>query len=146
MLTRRGWTTLLAVLIVTLGGLRATETPAPLPESTRPLIVAERPLPAPSRASRSGNRSLAQALARAEGWTGAEWACLDRLWNRESRWRHDARNPDTGAFGIPQKMGSISPSFEQHPAVQIVWGLNYIERRYGTPCAALEFHLKHFWY
>jgi hypothetical protein len=45
-----------------------------------------------------------------------QWKCIDELWQRESSWRTRnkpwrARNPSSGAYGIPQEwflMGLIS--------------------------------------
>ena len=71
----------------------------------------------------------------------AQFPCLDRLWTRESNWRHTATNPSSGAYGIPQalpggKMASAGPDWRTNPLTQVRWGLSYIEGRYGSPCAA----------
>ena len=98
-------------------------------------------LGASERASR--NRSLARQLARPFGWaSGKQWGCLVELWHRESRWLEDAKNKTSGAFGIPQKMGTPI----QSPTKQIMWGLNYIKDRHGTPCKAVKFHDARGWY
>jgi resuscitation-promoting factor RpfB len=94
-----------------------------------------------SRASR--NRTAARSLAAKYGWaSGRQWNCLDRLWHRESRWDDRAKNPSSGAYGIPQKMGVPI----RGASAQIRWGLGYIHKRYGTPCEALHHQLKHGWY
>lgn len=86
------------------------------------------------------------------GWAGNEWASLHELWMRESGWNNTARNPSSGAFGIPQALPeSKLPSAGQasggaSASAQIGWGLNYIKNRYGTPSAALAFHNSHNWY
>ncbi|CAM4022866.1 transglycosylase SLT domain-containing protein [Nocardiopsis rhodophaea] len=86
------------------------------------------------------NRELGKGLAAERGWDGAEWECLDNLWQRESGWDHTAINPSSKAAGIPQllpKAGhDIPQGFYDDPTVQIKWGLNYIAERYQTPCAA----------
>jgi membrane-bound lytic murein transglycosylase MltF len=87
------------------------------------------------------NRTLAVPLIIQRGWSERQWRCLDRLWTRESHWRHLARNPGSGAYGIPQakpgrKMSSAGPDWRTNPETQIRWGLDYIDRRYGSPCAA----------
>jgi hypothetical protein len=69
-----------------------------------------------------------------------QYSCLVSLWNRESRWRWNAENPD-GAYGIPQafpgsKMASAGADWQTNPATQIDWGLRYISQAYGTPCKA----------
>lgn len=100
-----------------------------------------------TRASRAAtNKLLGKAIARQYGITGAQWACLDRLWHRESRWDHLARNKESGALGIPQKMNNTSPVFKVDPAAQIRWGIEYIQMRYTTPCRAMNFHLAEGWY
>ena len=98
------------------------------------------------RASRSANRDLGRFVADSMGWSREQWLCMDRLFNRESRWSHTAENKTSGAYGIPQKMGTITSEFASYPLVQIQWGANYIKARYGTPCRALRFHLKNGWY
>jgi hypothetical protein len=70
-----------------------------------------------------------------------QWSCLEQLWMRESGWRWDARNPNGGAYGIPQafpgsKMATAGTDWQTNPATQIKWGLTYISTTYGTPCGA----------
>ena len=94
---------------------------------------------APSRKAR--NKAIARLMVRARGWTAVQFACLVRLWERESGWNHLARNPRSGAYGIPQalpagKMASAGKDWRTNPKTQIKWGLRYIKSRYGTPCAA----------
>ncbi|MGH3379147.1 MAG: lytic transglycosylase domain-containing protein [Actinoallomurus sp.] len=93
----------------------------------------------PSQTKR--NRVLAVALLAGRGWSERQWSCLDRLWRRESHWNHRARNHGSGAYGIPQalpavKMRSAGLDWRSSAATQITWGLGYIARRYGSPCAA----------
>lgn len=100
-------------------------------ESTEPSA------PAPSGSA----KEIGQEMAAARGWTGQEWTCLELLWERESGWDHQAANPSSSAYGIPQalpgsKMGSAGSDWATNPATQIEWGLGYIADRYGTPCAA----------
>jgi hypothetical protein len=97
------------------------------------------------------NRMLAMSFTTAYGWSERQWRCLDRLWNRESRWNHLARNPGSGAYGIPQakpgsKMSSAGTDWRTSAATQIRWGLGYIGRRYHTPCAAWGHSAAMGWY
>lgn len=97
------------------------------------------------------NAAIGQRLAAARGWTGAQWQCLYDLWTKESNWNHLAQNPSSGAYGIPQslpatKMASAGADWSTNPATQIRWGLNYIAGRYGSPCAANNFHISNNWY
>ncbi len=80
-------------------------------------------------------------MVAARGWNADEFACLAALWQKESGWRYTARNPTSGAYGIPQslpaeKMAAAGADWETNPYTQITWGVGYIAKRYGTPCAA----------
>jgi hypothetical protein len=90
------------------------------------------------------NRKLAKKYAWvAFGWRGGEWECLHFLWTRESRFDHLASNQQgSSAFGIAQLLGERS----REPAVQILRGLRYIDKRHGTPCKAKRFAIKHGYY
>lgn len=80
-------------------------------------------------------------------WADKQYVCLEKLWDRESRWNHDAYNSrkvmGKNAGGIPQLLG-MSPTVP--PTNQIDRGLEYIVFRYGTPCKAWEFHQRRGWY
>lgn len=71
-----------------------------------------------------------------------DYACLVKLWQRESGWNHKADNPNSSAYGIAQMLGETSKS----PYRQIDKGLRYIKHRYGNACAAWSHWLKHRWY
>lgn len=98
------------------------------------------------------NVRLGQQLAQQYGWSnGNEFACLYDLWTRESGWSEKAKNPSSGAYGIPQslpadKMSSFGADWRTNPATQIKWGLDYINGRYHSPCAAIVWHNAHNWY
>ncbi|QAY69055.1 ubiquitin-like domain-containing protein [Xylanimonas protaetiae] len=96
-------------------------------------------------------RATARALLAERGWGDDQFACLDKLWTKESGWRVDAENASSGAYGIPQalpgsKMASVAADWRTNPATQITWGLGYIAGRYGTPCAAWEHSIDSGWY
>jgi len=84
------------------------------------------------------NRRLGRFKLRERGELG-QWPCLERLWTGESNWNDEAVNPSSGAAGIPQALGHGHVFNLGEPARQINWGLDYIEGRYGSPCAALSF-------
>lgn len=91
-------------------------------------------------------RAIGLEMTLARGWDEAEFACLDKLWTKESNWRTTAENRSSGAYGIPQalpgsKMASAGDDWRTNPATQIAWGLGYIENRYGSPCGAWSFFL-----
>jgi len=88
---------------------------------------------------------------------GANTSCLETLWDIESGWQEGRLNPSSLACGISQALPctNIYPNFYEmerewrngkyylvnpNRSLEIEWGLNYIEERYGDACAALEFH------
>jgi hypothetical protein len=91
--------------------------------------------------SPAGAKELARAMIGEYGWGDSQFSCLEKLWTRESDWNYKARNPSSGAYGIPQslpasKMASAGSDWRDNPETQIKWGLGYIDDRYGSPCAA----------
>jgi hypothetical protein len=80
-----------------------------------------------------------------------QFACLDILFDRESRWRDNAMNKRSGAYGIPQalpgdKMAHAGADWKTNPVTQVRWGLGYISGRYGSACAALQHSYSVGWY
>jgi len=90
------------------------------------------------------NRKIAKAYAQAGfGWSGRESECLLALWTSESRFDNYAKNQrGSSAYGIAQLLGEKDSRAEY----QILRGLKYISKRYGTPCKAHRFFLKHRYY
>jgi hypothetical protein len=112
----------------------ATVRPAPSPSPVAPAVPA-------GCASYSGNQLIACTLLPSFGFPASQMAPLVNLWNGESGWRTTARNPSSGAYGIPQslpagKMASAGSDWRTNPATQIRWGLGYIKATYGTPARA----------
>ncbi len=96
-------------------------------------------------------KATAQALMAERGWGDDQFACLDKLWTKESGWRVNAENSSSGAYGIPQalpgsKMASAGEDWRTSAATQITWGLGYIAGRYGTPCDAWAHSMSTGWY
>jgi septal ring factor EnvC (AmiA/AmiB activator) len=90
-------------------------------------------------------KNFAKSQLRYFGWGPGQFAPLERLWEGESGWRWNAKNPSSGAYGIAQalpasKMASAGPDWRTNPATQILWGLDYIKDRpdYGSPAAAFS--------
>ncbi len=86
-------------------------------------------------------KPVARSLMGSYGFGASQWGCLDSLWTGESGWNWSARNPSSGAYGIPQalpayKMGSVAGDWLVDPTTQIAWGLGYIRSAYGSPCVA----------
>jgi hypothetical protein len=121
-------------------------------EPTGPTRTPAFPGPIPASCNEfSGNRRTGCALMIQRGFPISQFTCLNRLWNRESGWNHRARNPGSGAYGIPQavpgdKMGSSGSDWRTNPATQIKWGLGYIKGRYKTPCRAWQHSEDVGWY
>ena len=67
-----------------------------------------------------------------------QYYCIEKLWDRESRWDPTARNPKSSAYGIPQLLRLK----ETNPYKQIDAGIKYIMHRYDNPCHAYSHHLK----
>ena len=84
------------------------------------------------------------------GGNTAQSSCLNQLWQRESGWNPKAQNPRSTAYGIAQFLDSTwagtGIAKTSDPNRQIDAGLIYIENRYGTPCAAWDFHQANNWY
>ena len=99
-----------------------------------------------------GARAVAREIAQSKyGWGSFQFACLNKLWTKESNWRYKARNKSSGAHGIPQalpatKMESVGTDWRTNPVTQISWGLRYIEVRYETPCKAYKKFQRSRWY
>ena len=89
-----------------------------------------------------GARATARRMAADRyGWGDGQFSCLSKLWQKESGWNYQAYNRNGGATGIPQalpgsKMATAGADWRENAATQISWGLDYIKRAYGSPCAA----------
>ena len=99
----------------------------------------------------SDPKQYARSIAKEQyGWTSEQYKCLGILWGKESAWNFQAESP-TQDYGIPQRHMRKNTqeeidAFMQNPQTQIKWGLNYIEKRYGSPCEAWEFWSVNRWY
>ena len=81
----------------------------------------------------------------------AQFACLDRLWERESTWRPAAQNPTSTAYGIAQLLDSTwavtGIAKTSNGYRQIDAGLAYLEAAYpGGPCSAWAHETSVGWY
>jgi SLT domain-containing protein len=80
----------------------------------------------------------------------AQFDCLDQLWEAESNWNPNAQNPTSSAYGIAQFIkatwATTGIAKTSDPYLQIDAGLIYIDERYGTSCAAWDFHQANNWY
>ena len=96
-------------------------------------------------------QAIAYAMVQERGWGDGEFDCLVALWNKESGWRVNAYNAGSGAYGIPQslpgsKMGNYAADWRTNYETQVMWGLLYIDGRYGSPCSAWAHSQSTGWY
>lgn len=117
-----------------------TPTPTPTPNSTTKTKAT------PKTVSTTVAKTYAKYLVGT-----IQFVCLNKLWEKESRWNPLAKNKISGAYGIPQalpgdKMKSAGSDWRTNPITQIKWGVGYIKDRYGTSCSAWNFWLKRGWY
>jgi hypothetical protein len=118
----------------------AKAEPTPKPTISKPVIKNKSLTP----------KEIARRASRSRGHNLLEWKCLDKLWTQESHFNPRARNKRSGAYGIAQFMPQTWHNYKvkktSDAALQIKYGLRYIERRYGSPCAAWRHWRKHHWY
>jgi hypothetical protein len=93
----------------------------------------------------------------------AQSQCASLIFEYEASWNPHATNKRSGAYGLPQAKpaskladwaeakaraaeGAGDPAaawlyraWRDNPVVQAEWGVDYMIRRYGSPCAALAF-------
>ena len=105
------------------------------------------PIPIQTKATmeqKKANKALAKRIAWVGyGWKDKEWACLDKIFIKEARYDHLAKNKaGSRAFGIGQLIGETSTD----PTVQLLKTYKYIQHRYKTPCSAKRWHTQHNWY
>jgi NlpC/P60 family len=106
--------------------------------------------------SATQNKALAKQIIQSnpayKGWdAGQTWSDLDSLWTRESGWSAKAKNPSSGAYGIPQslpptKMPAAAQAPTSDPTAQIEWGLQDIQQTYGSPVMAWAHEQANGWY
>ena len=94
---------------------------------------------------------IAGSLMPAYHWTSWQFRYLNLLWMRESGWNPFAYNHSSGAYGIPQavpgdKMASAGANWRTSARTQIIWGMGYIQGRYGDPWNAWQHELRYGWY
>ncbi|KQR65962.1 hypothetical protein [Frigoribacterium sp. Leaf172] len=100
----------------------------------------------------AGAQATAQRLASSDyGWGADQFSCLVSLWTKESGWNYQAYNANGGATGIPQalpgsKMASAGSDWATNASTQVAWGLDYIDRAYGSPCGAWSHSQAVNWY
>ncbi len=133
-------------------GLLPTQTAAPTVPQTPPTSSVPPSLGgwvSPGSAQAAVPKDQVQALAKQMSdqlFGPDQFGALQQLVNNESGWRPDAANPTSSARGLFQFLGSTAKAYglpedatQASPAQQISAGLKYIQSRYGSPQAALQF-------
>ena len=100
-----------------------------------------------------GDEAANQRLARSLfPWSASQWPAYVALEMREAGFNRFARNPSSGAYGIPQALPPTKLPFAgqaaggSHAGPQLGWQFGYIAQRYGTPAAAWQHELSAGWY
>ena len=90
------------------------------------------------------NKIMAMRYAQAGwGWDLRQRQCIYKLFTKESRFDHLAKNQQgSSAFGIAQMLKETS----KDPAIQLLKAYKYIVHRYGTPCKAWSHSQRRNWY
>ena len=150
----------------TVGGQRVIRSPAgsgsgSLVESEKPTPAAKREksfnrqatratlTPYPKFLTEKGAKTREKVLAHlSKYYEGQELLAADNILKKEAGYQYDIVN-SAGAGGLPQalpytKMGC--PLTEEGIECQTQWFIGYVNRRYGTPLEAWNFHLKNNWY
>ncbi len=145
--------------VITLSAAPAAPLPTARPAVAQPAAAAVAPatsrpvatLDSASISQRQAAYHTAWRMIPHFGWGKRQWTPLQKLWNLESGWNKYARNPYSGAYGIPQalpgsKMASAGNHWRTNATTQIRWGLRYIKGRYGRPRVAWDHERAYGWY
>jgi hypothetical protein len=133
---------------------KATAAPTAKATPRRAAPKKAAPAPRPARVSRPTTTTPAgspKTIARKLVGNSTQFACFDKIIQRESSWNPRATNPSSGAYGLPQalparKMASAGADWRTNPTTQIRWAISYMEDRYGSPCGAWRFWQSRHWY
>lgn len=74
-----------------------------------------------------------------------QFQCLDWVITKESGWDPHAVNKSSGAAGLGQELDHGYVNLDD-PRSQLVWTIDYMYGRYGSPCSAQAFWIVHHWY
>jgi hypothetical protein len=143
-------------------------SPKPVSSIPVAAVVAALPLQAASTAlptiQDARNYLVARLGARVDPhWGLSQSQCASLIFEYEARWDPHATNKSSGAYGLPQadpasKLANwaeamakaaaqagdpeaawLYGAWRDNPVVQAEWGVDYMIRRYGSPCGALAF-------
>jgi cell wall-associated NlpC family hydrolase len=130
--------------------------PQVIPIHALPLMFTGIPPHGLGMGAAGGSAGAAQSYAQSQlasfGWGQRQMSPLRALWNRESNWNRFARNPSSGAYGIPQALPPTKMPFGAQAAggsqtvPQVDWGMGYVSGRYGSPAGAWAHEQSFGWY
>lgn len=107
----------------------------------------------PGSTALGGDAAANKALARSMfPWPASMWPAFDYLEMREAGYNRFARNPSSGAYGIPQALPESKLPFAgqsaggSHAGPQLSWMYAYIGGRYGNPVNAAAHERAVSWY
>lgn len=143
----------ISALLITTNPLQIPQDPQASASEVSPIEI-KIPKPKPVLVERTPEMAKVYAHTQLNeyGWdTPEQWACLLDLWTRESNWTPSSYNKivvyqdgkKLHAGGIPQILGLDPDATVEY---QVFRGYEYIEARYDTPCKAMFFWNKNFWY
>lgn len=100
-----------------------------------------------------GGAAANEALARRMfPWPASQWPPFFNLEMAEAGFNRFARNPSSGAYGIPQALPESKLPFAgqaaggSHAGPQLSWMFGYIGGRYGNPAGAWAHEQAYHWY
>ncbi|MFF3558365.1 aggregation-promoting factor C-terminal-like domain-containing protein [Streptomyces tsukubensis] len=122
-------------------GAALVATSAAMVVGLNPASAAAAPAAAPASVPAAVEAASAKAVAQKMIGDDAQFQCFSQIVAKESNWDVQASNPSSGAYGLVQalpanKMATAGSDWKTNPETQIEWGLNYMQERYGSPCAA----------
>jgi hypothetical protein len=105
----------------------------------------------PGGGAPAANAALAFALYHSQ-FGPTDWSAWNFVEMREAGWNQFARNPSSGAYGIPQALPESKLPFAgqaaggSNPMAQITWMWNYMKSVYGGPQGAASHEATFNWY
>lgn len=100
--------------------------------------------------SKASLQAYAKQLLAKYGWSG-QWDAFNSIEMAEAGWNYQATNPTSGAYGLAQalpasKYASAGKDWRTNGDTQLLWMMDYIKGRYGSPNSAWSFHQANNWY
>lgn len=125
------------------------ETEIQAPSNSLPNVISV-PGAAAVAADSSAVTGTKRDWMKAAGIAEEDFSHVDYIISHESEWKVTAKNPSSGAYGLPQslpgnKMASAGSDWETNPVTQLKWANSYVAR-YGGWAGAESYWRTHHWY